>query len=78
MTYNFFISHSWTYSDAYKRLDRLLNEKVVFFHKNYSVQKMIPIHGAANDNQLREAIKSQMQSASCMIILAGVYATYSK
>lgn len=78
MTYNLFISHSWTYSNAYEGLIRLLDAKSYFSYKNYSVPKNDPIHNAYYDYQLREAIRRQMQNASCVLILAGVYATYSK
>ena len=78
MVYNLFISHSWTYSDAYEKLVNMLNAKSYFFYKNYSVPKDDPIHHAFYDYQLKAAIKSQMQYASCVLILAGVYATYSK
>ena len=78
MTYNLFISHSWTYSDAYEKLVRLLDSKPYFVYKNYSVPKNNPIHNAHNDYQLRAAIRAQIQPASCVLILAGVYATYSK
>ncbi|MBM7021925.1 TIR domain-containing protein [Treponema sp. Marseille-Q4523] len=78
MTYNLFISHSWTYSDAYEKLIDLLDAKPYFNYKNYSVPKNNPIHHANSDYQLRSAIKAQMQPASCVLILAGVYASYSK
>lgn len=78
MTYNIFISHSWTYGDAYKKLVNILNSKAYFSYKNYSVPKDDPIHNAVNDRQLKEAIRRQMQPASCILILAGVYSTYSK
>lgn len=78
MTYNLFISHSWTYSDAYEELVNLLDSKPYFYYKNYSVPKDDPVHNANNDKQLRAAIENQMKHASCVLILAGVYATYSK
>lgn len=78
MTYNLFISHSWTYSNQYNGLVSLLNQNPYFDYRNYSVPKDDPIHNAANDSQLKEAIRRQMQPASCIIILAGVYSTYSK
>ena len=78
MIYNLFISHSWTYSDAYENLVKLLNGKPNFNYKNYSVPKNDPIHYAHNDYQLKAAIRNQMQYASCVLILAGVYSTYSK
>lgn len=49
-----------------------------FEFRNYSVPKDDPIHHATYDYQLRAAIRRQMQPASCVLILAGVYATYSK
>ena len=78
MTYNLFISHSWTYGDAYDKLVDMLNAKPYFSYKNYSVPKYDPIHNVSNDYQLKEAIRRQMQPASCILILAGVYSTYSK
>lgn len=78
MTYNLFISHSWTYSDAYEKLVNLLNADPYFTYRNYSVPKNDPIHNATYDYQLKAAIRNQMQHASCVLILAGVYSTYSK
>ncbi|NHM14937.1 TIR domain-containing protein [Xiamenia xianingshaonis] len=78
MTYNLFISHSWSYSDQYDRLVALLGKKPYFSYHNYSVPKNDPIHGVGTDWQLKQAIERQMKPASCVIILAGVYATYSK
>lgn len=78
MTYNLFISHSWTYSDQYNGLVRLLDANPYFSYKNYSVPKNDPIHNAPYQYQLKEAIRGQMQPASCVIILAGVYSSYSK
>lgn len=76
--YNLFISHSWTYSDAYEKLINLLNSDPDFYYKNYSVPINDPIHNAKNDIELRAAIKEQMSHASCVLVLAGVYSTYSK
>lgn len=76
--YNLFISHSWAYRKAYNDLKGLLNAKLYFSYKDYSVPEDDPIHNAGSDSELKAAIKRQMQPASCIIILAGVYATYSK
>lgn len=78
MIYNLFISHSWAYGDAYDGLINLLNKRSYFEYRNYSVPKNDPIHNAKNDLQLRTAIRKQMQPVSCVLILAGVYSTYSK
>lgn len=76
--YNLFISHSWSYSDAYNKLTSLLDNANYFTYKNYSVPKDDPIHNANNDKELYEAIKQQIRYASVAIILAGVYSSYSK
>jgi hypothetical protein len=77
-TYNLFISHSWAYSDAYDGLLRLLNKDYTFNYANYSVPKNDPVHTNGTDKQLYAAIKEQISHASVVLILAGVYATYSK
>jgi hypothetical protein len=76
--YNLFISHSWSYQNQYDRLVSLLDENPYFDYHNYSVPKDDPIHNAPNQAALKEAIRKQMQPASCVLILAGVYASYSK
>ena len=78
MIYNIFISHSWSYSYTYQELISLLDSNPYFKYKDYSVPKDDPIHGANSDEKLKQAIKNQMQHASCVLILAGVYSTYSK
>lgn len=78
--YNLFLSHSWKYDDTYKGLVTLLNSQRGndFSYSNYSVPKDDPIHDAPNDKELKKAIEAQMLRCSNIIILAGVYATYSK
>lgn len=77
-TYNIFISHSWTYSDAYGKLIELLGNDPSFSYKNYSVPKDDPIHNAKNDKELYDAIKQQISPSTVVLILAGVYSSYSK
>lgn len=77
-TYNLFISHSWSYGDAYERLTEFFDEHSYFEWKNYSVPQDDPIHNCGTDHQLEDAIREQILHASCVVILAGVYATYSK
>ncbi len=76
--YNLFISHSWTYSDAYEKFIGLLDAKPYFLYKNHSVPKDDPVHNAPYDYQLYEAIKNKIQSVHVVLILAGVYSSYSK
>ena len=76
--YNLFISHSWSYSDAYNKLVTLLGDAQYFSYRNYSVPKDDPIHNANNSKELYEAIKQQVRYANVVVILAGVYASYSE
>ena len=77
-TRNLFISHSWSYGDAYVRLCEFLSEAPYFRYRNYSVPRDDPIHNARNQAQLRAAIRRQMTPCQVIVIIAGVYATYSK
>lgn len=76
--YRLFISHSWTYSDAYERLIELLDAAPRFEYMNFSVPKDDPIHNAPNATALRAAIQRQMAPTQVVVVLAGVYATHSK
>ncbi len=77
-TYNLFISHSWNYADQYDRLVELLRERRYFAFRDYSVPMDDPIHDAGTDDQLRQAIRDQMTPCHVVLILSGIYATYSK
>ena len=77
-THHLFISHSWAYSDTYDRLVDLLNERPYFRFKDYSVPRDDPIHNARTTAALRAAIRQRMAPCGVVLILAGVYATYSK
>lgn len=76
-TYNIFISHSWAYSYQYDKVEGFLHQEGLAF-KNYSVPKDSPVHTNGKDKQLYEAIKKQIAYANCVLILAGVYSSYSK
>ena len=73
-----FISHSWSYSDAYDRLVDLLNAAPNFQYSNHSVPKDDPIHNAPNTAALEKAIENKMRFCDVVLIMAGKYATYSK
>ncbi len=77
-TYHIFISHSWSYTDSYQQLVELLNNRPYFSYKNYSVPKDDPIHTSGTDKELYNAIKNKIQLCHVVLILAGVYSSYSK
>ncbi|MBI1418194.1 MAG: molecular chaperone Tir [Limimaricola sp.] len=76
-TYRLFISHSWKYGDAYDKMTQFLDEQGISYY-DHSVPKNDPVHTNGTDKQLREAIDARIKGCSGVIILAGVYATYSK
>jgi hypothetical protein len=73
-----FISHSWTYGDTYDKLVGFFNEYPYFQWSDYSVPQNDPIHTTGSDEKLYEAIKNKIALVNCVVILAGVYSTYSK
>jgi MTH538 TIR-like domain (DUF1863). len=74
--YRIFISHSWAYSSQYDKVEEFLYQEGVNFY-NHSVPKDDPVH-SKSDKELRSAIDAKIRGCSCVIILAGVYASYSK
>ena len=76
-TYRLFISHSWKYGDSYEKMIQFLDEQGISYY-DHSVPKNDPVHTNGTDKQLREAIDAKIKGCSGVIILAGVYATYSK
>ena len=77
-THNLFISHSWSYSDSYDKLVGLLDERLYFAYRNFSVPRNDPIHNTHSVATLSAAIQRKMEPCGVVLILAGVYATYSK
>ncbi|MBQ3750229.1 MAG: TIR domain-containing protein [Bacteroidales bacterium] len=75
--YRIFISHSWSYSEQYDKIEEFLKQERIPYY-NHSVPKDDPIHTNGTDAQLEAAIDAKVKGCSCVIILAGVYATYSK
>ena len=63
-------------------LSRILSTETIPCQKTIQRYNQETLNNTASmngqDYQLKAAIKAQMQPASCVLILAGVYATYSK
>lgn len=74
---NLFISHSWSYDNQYQGLKKLLQNKE-YEYRDYSVPKSNPIADADSDKELEQAIEQKMKYSSVVLIMAGVYSTYSK
>ncbi len=76
-TYRLFISHSWAYGDAYDTMIKFFEDQNLDYY-DHSVPKDDPIHTNGTNKQLEEAIDAKIKGTSCIVILAGVYASYSK
>ena len=63
--------------DAYEKIVEFFDEQKLSYY-DHSVPKDDPIHTRGTDKELREAIEAKIKGTSCIIILAGVYASYSK
>ena len=73
--YRLFISHSWTYGDAYEKLVEFFNEHPNFKWTDYSVTKDDPIHDAPNQTALYNAIRNQISPVNCVIMLDSLVKT---
>ncbi len=76
-TYHLFISHSWTHNEQFNKLINLLDQANNFHYHNHSIPKNDPVHDST-DKQLSKAIHNKIQPCGIVIVLAGVYAEYSK
>ena len=80
MNYHLFISHAWSYNEDYYNLCNLLDNSSNFEWSNYSV----PEHDPFDTDDLKDvkkalekALRKQIDPASVVIVIAGMYANYS-
>jgi hypothetical protein len=76
MAYHIFVSHAWKYDDAYMTAISWLDDSNISY-SNYSVPEHDPID-ANNTAKLKKALTAQISPANIVIIIAGMYATYSQ
>lgn len=77
LMFRIFISHSWAYSSQFDKVEEFLDQEGVSYD-DHSVPKDDPVHTKGSDAALRAAIDAKIKGCSCVIILAGVYSSYSK
>ena len=78
-TYRLFISHAWAYGDGYNRLVGLLDSAPRFRWRNYSAPASKPVvdpRTSVGKRRLRDEMADQIRPVGCVIILAGMYASY--
>jgi hypothetical protein len=77
--YDIFISHAWSYNDAYYRLETLLNAAVYFQYRNYSVPKHDPVidpKTVIGQRRLEALLEAQIRPVQCVLVIAGMYAAH--
>lgn len=75
MEYHIFISHAWRYSEHYEKIVEWLDDSGIIY-RNYSV----PSEKSLDTNtksELKAALTTQIRPASCVLMLGGMYASYS-
>ena len=55
-----------------------MNDARYFSYRNYSIPRNDPVHNALNIQLLSDAISRKMGPCHVVVIMAGVYSTYSK
>ena len=79
--YHIFISHAWKYGSDYNRLIGLLDSAPNFSYYNYSAPKDEPLHNLDSTDvytkkQIKDAIDRKISSASCVLVISGMYAAH--
>lgn len=74
--YRLFISHAWRYNSDYNKIIEFLNGAPYCIYSNYSVPKHDQLE-AATTSQLKEELRQQIRPVEVVVILAGMYASYS-
>ena len=74
--YRLFASHAWHRSDDYLRIFEFLDNANNFIYANHSVPMDNAFDGLSH-SQLEEQIRNQIRPVQCVIILSGIYVSYS-
>lgn len=77
-TCNTFISHSWKYDNHYQTIVDFLNSDSTFKWQDYSIPIDDPVHTNGTDADLRAKLDSKIRMSSVVVLVGGVYASYSK
>ncbi|MEM6925643.1 MAG: TIR domain-containing protein [Myxococcota bacterium] len=75
--YNLFVSHRWSHDGTYHGLLQLLDRAPAFPYRNYSVPQHYSWPEDTPEDVLVEGLRRQIRYSSCVVVCAGVNATYS-
>ena len=75
--YHILISHSWDYNSDYVTIKEWLNKATYFTWTDYSVPLSKPLD-VNSKRELRDKLRKRIALCSCVIILSGMYVSYSE
>lgn len=75
--YRLLISHSWNYSTQYDTIVKWLNSSLYFKWSNHSVSADNPLD-TKTKTALKEQLTQQIRGCSAVIVVSGMYASYSE
>lgn len=75
--YRLLISHSWKYSTQYETIVGWLNSTSYFKWSNHSVSADNPLD-TKTKKELKEQLTQQMRGCNAIIVVSGMYASYSE
>ena len=75
--YHIMISHSWDYTTDYDTIKGWLDNASYFTWTDYSVPLSNPLEYSSK-RELKEKIRNRIAKCSCVIILSGMYVSYSE
>lgn len=75
--YHILISHSWDYSSDYRTIKGWFDDTTNFKWTDYSVPLTKPLD-VNGKRQLKEKLRNRISLCSCVIILSGMYVSYSE
>jgi hypothetical protein len=76
MSKRIFISHSWSYSERYLAMVRLLSNRPYFNFSNYSVP-VTKAFGPMAIASMKEQLRNQIRPVQCVIIIGGMWTNHS-
>lgn len=75
--YRLLISHSWNYSAQYEKIVGWLDQTSYFRWSNHSISADKPYDSTTN-YELKEKLTNQISGCCAVIVVSGMYASYSK
>jgi hypothetical protein len=75
--YHILISHSWDYNSDYQTIKGWLDDANNFDWTDYSVPITNPLN-VDGKKELKEKLHNRISLCSCVIILSGMYVSYSE